>query len=223
MSGTDLSPPLTLPGPWQAVVFDMDGLLVHTERQWLQAKTELFRRYGQQLTAADRAAVFGLADLQSATYFGQRFGLSPERIPALQDEYLEIVGGLIDDRVELTAGATELIDRVRREVPVGLASNTRRSLVDRILAQTPFGPWFDAIATGDEVRPKPAPDVYLLACERLGVEPTTAVAVEDSPAGVRAAQAAGLACIGVPSDREHPLEEADAQVTTLTELLQRVP
>lgn len=219
MSSPHLRPSLTLPGTWKAVVFDMDGLLVHTERQWLQAKTELFRRYGQELTADDRAAVFGQADLESATYFGQRFGLPPERIPALRDEYLEIVGALIEDSVELTPGATELIDRVRREVPVALASNTRRSLVDLILAQTPFGTWFDAIATGDEVPPKPAPDVYLLACERAGADPATAVAVEDSPTGVRAARAAGLACIGVPSDADHPLLEADHTVDSLAELL----
>ena len=67
--------------------------------------------------------------------------------------------------------------------------------------------------------PSPRPDVYLLACERLGVEPASAVAVEDSPTGVRAAQAAGLACIGVPSDANHPLPEADYVVASLAELL----
>ncbi len=216
---TDLAPPPQLPGPFKGVVFDMDGLLVHTERQWLRAKIILFERYGADLTDADKAAVFGAADLQSVTYFAGRFGILAERIPDLQDEYLAIIGDLIDDGVELTDGSTELIGRLKRDVPVGLASNTRRSLVDRVLRQTPFGRWFDAVATGDEVAPKPAPDVYLLACERLGVDPTSAVAVEDSPTGVKAAQAAGLACIGVPSDANHPLPEADYVVASLAELL----
>lgn len=211
--------PIKLPGSFAAVVFDMDGLLVHTERQWLEAKLVLFERYGAELTDADRTAVFGAADLESATYFASRFGLPPERIPNLRDEYIEIIGDLIDTGVELTDGATELIGRLRADVPLGLASNTRRSLVDRVLWQTPFGEWFDAVATGHEVSPKPAPDVYLLACERLGVDPTAAIAVEDSPTGVKAAQAAGLACIGVPSDANHPLPEADYVVGSLAELL----
>ncbi len=197
----------------------MDGLLVHTERQWLEAKQVLFERYGRTLEAEDRAAVFGAADFETVTYFAQRFGLPPERIPALQAEYIGIVGELIDDGVELTDGATELVDRLRQEVPIALASNTRRNLVDRILRQTPFGEWFGAIATGDEVPPKPAPDVYRLACERIGAEPADAVAIEDSPTGIRAASAAGMTTVGVPSDPAHPLLEADHVVGSLTELL----
>lgn len=212
-------PSLTLPGPWQAVVFDLDGLLVHTERQWLQAKLELFARHDRTLTDTDKAAVFGLADLETVTYFVERFDLPAERIDELRDEYIDIVGDLIDGGIELTDGAAELIGRLQGQVPIALASNTRRSLVDRILAQTPFAASFDAVATGDEVAPKPAPDVYLLACRRIDAEPSTSVAVEDSPTGVRAAQAAGLSCIGVPSDTDHPLLEADHQVATLSQLL----
>lgn len=219
MSSTSVGPSITLPGPWRAVVFDLDGLLVHTERQWLAAKLELFGRYEQTLSNEDKAAVFGLADLQSVTYFAGRFGLPPGRIPALQDEYIAIVGDLIDAGIEITSGAPELMAKLQGQVPIGLASNTRRTLVDHILAQTSFGHMFDAIATGDEVPPKPAPDVYRLACERIGADARRAVAVEDSPTGVRAAHAAGLACIGVPSDADHPLLEADHQVASLTELL----
>jgi len=211
--------PLTLPGSFTAVVFDMDGLLVHTERQWLQAKTILFERYGQVLTEADRAAVFGAAELQSATYFAGRFGLPPERIVSLRDEYIGIIGELIEQGVELTDGAVDLVDRLAGDVPLGLASNTRRALVDKVLAQTPFGPRFETISTADETRPKPAPDLYLLACERLGADPATALAIEDSPTGVKAAQSAGMTCIGVPSNPSEQLPEADLVVASLTELV----
>ncbi len=219
MSSSPVGPSPTLPGPYRAVVFDMDGLLVHTERQWLQAKLELFRRHGVELTAADRAAVFGAADRETAIYFASRLGLPADQVERLRSEYIDVVGELIDAGIDITEGATELVARLHGQVPLALASNTRRSLVDRILAQTPFGAYIDAIATGDEVSPKPAPDVYLLACRRLGIDPGTAVAVEDSPTGVRAAQAAGLTCIGVPSDEAHPLVEADAAVGSLAELL----
>lgn len=197
----------------------MDGLLVHTERQWLQAKVELFRRHGHELTDLDRATVFGAADLQTAIYFTERFGLGEDRVPEVRREYIDIVGSLIDGGVEVTDGAEALIERLAADVPIALASNTRRSLVDRVLAQTSFGHCFGAIATGDEVPPKPAPDVYQQACRRIDVDPSTAVAVEDSPTGVTAAQAAGLVCIGVPSDPEHPLLQADHVVRSLAELL----
>jgi HAD superfamily hydrolase (TIGR01509 family) len=216
---TFVRPAVRLPGPYSAVIFDMDGLLVHTERQWLQAKVMLFERYGQRLTADDRAAVFGTSELRSATYFAGRFGLPPERIEDLRLEYRDIITGLIEAGVEVTPGATQLVERLSAEVPIGLASNTRRSLVDTVLRQTPFGSRFTAISTGDEAEPKPAPDIYALACRRLGVDPRDAIALEDSPTGVSAARAAGLTCIGVPSDPDEPLSEADHIVASLTELL----
>jgi HAD superfamily hydrolase (TIGR01509 family) len=78
---------------------------------------------------------------------------------------------------------------------------------------------FDAIVSGDEASPKPAPDIYLLACQRLGVDPGRAVALEDSPTGVTAAKGAGMTCIGVPSDPRYPLTEADIVVDSLVALL----
>jgi len=197
----------------------MDGLLVHTERQWLEAKTILFERHGVELTEGDRAAVFGAADGDTAAYFAARFGLSAQQMPALRDEYLAIITDLFERGVELTAGAVDLIDRVAGVVPLALASNTRRSLVDVVLSSTPFEDRFDVIVTGDEAAPKPAPDLYLLACARLGVDPSTAVALEDSPTGVAAAKAAGLTCIGVPSDPRTPLPQADIVVGSLVGLL----
>ena len=78
---------------------------------------------------------------------------------------------------------------------------------------------FDAITTADEAEPKPAPDLYLLSCERLSVDPAQAVALEDSLFGVRAAKAAGMTCIGVPSHPDEPLAPADHVIGSLTELL----
>jgi HAD superfamily hydrolase (TIGR01509 family) len=211
--------PLVLPGPYAAVVADMDGLLVHTERHWLQAKVVLFGRYGVELTDDDLAAVFGTSELDSARYFVGRFGLADDRVEALRDEYLDIVGALFDGGVELTDGAAELLARLSGRVPLALATNTRRPLVDKVLRSFSVAHHFDAIVTGDEARPKPAPDIYLLACRRLGVDPATAVALEDSPTGVTSAKGAGMTCIGVPSDPRYPLHQADVVVASLTALL----
>jgi HAD superfamily hydrolase (TIGR01509 family) len=219
MAGRPILSSMTLPGPFRAVVTDMDGLLIQTERQWLAAKGVLFERYGAELHDDDLAAVFGASEMESARYFAGRFGLPPERVPSLRDEYLAIVSESFARGVELAPGAIELVERIAGTVPLAMASNTRRALMMLALRSFPSVARFDAIVSGDEAEPKPAPGLYLLACERLGVEPADAVALEDSPTGVAAAKAAGLTCIGVPSDPRHPLAEADHVVGSLLELL----
>lgn len=221
MTSRLVEPALTLPGSYDAVVCDMDGLLVKTERQWLQAKHELFGRYGAELNEEDLAAVFGRSEMDSAHYLASRFGLPAERVVPLRDEYLAIVSDLFAQGVEPTSGALELMTRLSGRVPLAVASNSRRALMRTALQVFPGSVRFDVIVSGEEARPKPAPDLYLLACQRLGVEPAAAVALEDSPTGVRAAQAAGLTCIGVPSDPRHALREADHVVGSLLELLER--
>jgi HAD superfamily hydrolase (TIGR01509 family) len=219
MSSTSVPARLTLPGPFKAVVSDMDGLLVKTDPTWVQAKVMLFGRYGVSFHEDDQRAVFGASEIHAATYFTMRLGLPQSEIPRIRDEYMTIVHRLFEDPIEINPGAAELVAHLAGRVPLGLASNTRRSLVDEVLANTPFAADFDAVATGDEVEPKPAPDVYQLACRRLGVDPADAVALEDSPLGVTAAKAAGLTCIGVPSNPSEPLPTADFVVASLTELL----
>ena len=103
---------------------------------------------------------------------------------------------------------------------LGLASNSPRFLVDDALATAGLTDAFDAIVTSDEVaHAKPAPDMYLLACERLGVEPSEAVALEDSTSGVTAAKAAGLTCIAVPQFAETDVSAADRVIDSLQQLL----
>lgn len=219
MSVSRALPALPLAGPFDGVVVDMDGLLVHTERQWLEAKTILFERHGVELTEDDQMAVFGAADLPTATYFAGRLGIPPEGVPALRDEYLAIIGELFDQGVELTPGAAEFVERLSDAAPLALASNTRRSLVNRVLGGTPFAHRFETVVCGDEATPKPAPDLYLLACRQLGIDPARSLAFEDSPTGVTAAKSAGLTCVGIPSDSRKPLHDADLVVESLAALL----
>jgi HAD superfamily hydrolase (TIGR01509 family) len=221
MTSRLVDPAITLPGAFKAVVCDMDGLLVKTERQWLMAKVELFARYGATLGEEDLAAVFGRSEMDSARYFAARFGLPEERVLALRDEYLAIVSDLFDQGVEPTTGALELLSSLRGRMRLAVASNSRLTLMRTALRVFPAGIPFDVVVSGEEARAKPAPDLYLLACRRLGVEPSAAVALEDSPTGVKAAQAAGLTCIGVPSDPRHPLREADHVVASLLDLIER--
>jgi HAD superfamily hydrolase (TIGR01509 family) len=210
---------ITLPGPFAAVVFDMDGLLMDTVPLWAEAKRIVFGRRGLTFQLSDQRAIHGAGEDQVAAYFARRFGAPEAEIPAIRDEYMLEVERQFEGPVHMNPGAAELVGRLAGRAPLALASNSKRSLVDMALADTPFPDRFDAIATGDEATPKPAPDVYLLACRRLGLDPAGAVAVEDSPLGVAAAKAAGMTCIGVPSDPAGSLAEADFVVESLTELL----
>ena len=209
-----------LPEMYRAVVFDMDGLLLDTEVLWQRAEEELFRRHGAEFTWDDKMAVIGTGFETSARYFAERLGASPERGAELVNEMLEIMHGELARQVDHRPGAVELVDRLRGHTRLALASNSPRRLVETAMATAGVGDAFEAIVTSDDVEhPKPAPDLYLLACERLGVAPGEALALEDSPSGIAAAKAAGLTCIAVPQFAETDVSAADRVIDSLEELL----
>ena len=211
---------LPLPELYRAVVFDMDGLLLDTEVLWQRAEEELFRRHGARFSWDDKLAVIGTSFAATSRYFAERLGRSPDEGAGLVNEMLEIMHGELQEQVEHRPGAVELVDRLRGHTRLALASNSPRRLVDTALSTARVGDAFEAIVTSDDVEhPKPAPDLYLLACERLGVAPGEALALEDSPSGVAAAKAAGLTCIAVPQFAGTDVSAADRVIDSLEELL----
>jgi HAD superfamily hydrolase (TIGR01509 family) len=212
-----------LPDRYRAVVFDLDGLLLDTETLWHHAEVELFARHGAGFSWEDKMAVIGTSFAQTAHYFADRLGATPEQGEALVREMLEIMHGSLQRQVDGRPGAIELVERLRGRIPLAVASNSPRMLVDTALATARLEGVFDAVVTSDDVvHGKPAPDIYLLACERLGVAPADALALEDSPSGIAAAKAAGLACIGVPQFAESDVSAADRVIDSLEELLAEV-
>jgi HAD superfamily hydrolase (TIGR01509 family) len=210
---------LTLPGPFRGVCFDLDGLLVETEDIWKEGKRLLFERHGVPFDHEDHLAVFGTSEAQTAAHFAQRFGLPPDAAPTIGQEYRAIVTGLFEAPIATRPGALELVASLQGRVPIAVATNTRRPMAEVILQRSGLGGRFDAIATGDEVPPKPAPDVYLAACRALGVAPIDAVGLEDSPTGIAAVKAAGMTCVAVPSDPASDMSGADLVLASLAELI----
>ncbi len=214
---------MPLSGRYRAVVFDMDGLLLDTETLWHESEVELFARHGDEFTWDDKLAVIGTNRAITGAYFAKRLGGSVERGLELVDEMIELMHDRVKCAVDARPGAVELVERLRAldDVRLGLASNSPRRLVDSALASAGLTEVFDAIVTSDDVEhAKPDPDIYLLACERLGVSPDETIALEDSASGVAAAKAAGLACIAVPQyAAETDVSAADRIIGSLEELL----
>jgi HAD superfamily hydrolase (TIGR01509 family) len=209
-----------LPGSFSGVVLDLDGLLVDTEVIWMEGKRQLYADRGIPFSVEDHHAVLGTSEDYTAQVFARRFGLGEEHYDAVRDEYLSRVEKLFEGGIALRPGAQKLVHSLRGRVPLGLASNTRRRLVELVLNQTGLAGCFDAVVTAGEAPAKPDPGLYLEACRLLGIEPESSVAVEDSPTGARAALAAGMTTIGVPSDADIGMPRVHRIATSLTELIE---
>lgn len=208
------------PHRYRAVVFDMDGLLLDTEVVWQAAEEALFAAHDAVFTREDKMAVIGTAFDTTARYFAERLGYPPQRGAALVDELLEHMAEALRRDVAGRPGALELVARLRGRVPLALATNSPRRLADAALATAGLTDVFDVIVTSDDVdRFKPDPDIYLLACRRLGFAPGEVLALEDSAAGIASAKAAGLACIAVPQFAETDVAAADRVIDSLEELI----
>jgi len=193
-----------------AVIFDNDGLLLDTESVWTRAEQDLFERRGREFTAADKLELVGSSAAIAGGILERRLD-EPGRAEELMEELNELVVVELERGVEAMVGARELLARLgARGTPIALVSNSPIAFVRRSLEIVGLEDSFDLVLSAHEVAaPKPAPDPYLEACRRLGIEPGPAVfALEDSPSGVAAAVAAGLTVIGIPSVEGVALDEA---------------
>lgn len=182
------------------VVFDCDGLLVDTEPSWDWANEQLFLRRGREMAEVDTTQLLGLSTPASIALLAlwlDEVGRERE----LFDELLVAVSGRIQTHAQVMPGAAELVGELRdRGVPVAVASNSPLPIVELALTRGGLADSFDVVVSADHVQhPKPAPDLYLLACSRLGVASSAAIGCEDSRTGLAAVQAAGMGSIGVPT------------------------
>jgi HAD superfamily hydrolase (TIGR01509 family) len=199
---------------FQAAIFDCDGLLADTETPDFDAWRTLYTEHGLTLDLADWAQTIGIAkghdvrDWHAALAEVVGVGYEREAVQARRRAHYQSA------IISLTPmpGVVALLDALDAEgIPCAVASNSERVWVDRVLTITGLLGRFAAIATADEVEhPKPAPDVYLLAAERLGVPAPNCAAFEDSPRGLAAAHAAGMFTVAVPTMLTRHLNFAQA-------------
>jgi HAD superfamily hydrolase (TIGR01509 family) len=185
----------------------MDGVLLDSEAAWTRAETRLFARYGRTYGAEEKRLLIG-GSLEDTAGHMERLLARPGGSSDLLHELLELATEEFAGPVEPMPAALELIAELHDlGRPMAVASNSERRLVDLALAGSGLAVSFGAVVAGDEVpNPKPAPDLYLEACRRLGASPEEAVAVEDSPRGAAAARAAGLFVVGIPYLPDLPVE-----------------
>lgn len=190
-----------------AIVFDSDGVLLDTQPAWAAARRSLFVRHGRAFGPVEEREMRGTGVAGTAELLS-RLLRAPEAAGALADELLTLLLTEVDaQRVDPLPGVAALLERVRGRLPVAVASNSPRALLEQALAAAGLAGAFDAVVGADDVgRPKPAPDIYLRAAELLDAEPRASVAFEDSASGVASARAARLHVIAVGAAEVAPLD-----------------
>lgn len=183
-----------------AVIFDLDGVLVDSEIWWDEIRIAFARRHGRTWDGTDQAAVMGANSAAWARIMRERLDLD------LDDAEIEqaIVDAVVERyRIEGAPGipgAVAAVQRIAGSYAVAIASSAHRAVIDAALAETGLAGAFTVVVSSDEVaHGKPAPDVYLEAARRLGVEPGACLVVEDSRNGILAAKAAGMVAVLVPN------------------------
>ena len=177
-----------------AIVFDCDGLLVDTEPCWTVAESAVFAARGLPYGPAEKALFIGKSVPATVELMAGFFG-EVGNDEAICAEVMSTVGDVIDGQAEPMPGALELVRALSGRMPIGVASNSPRRILDITLRRAGLTGVFGAVIAADEVPiPKPAPDLYLAACRLLDADPLASIAFEDTWTG-----AAGMRVVGVPS------------------------
>jgi beta-phosphoglucomutase-like phosphatase (HAD superfamily) len=204
---------------FEAAIFDMDGLLLDSERVIMEAWLACAQEAGLALSRQDFLTVVGAGYAESrerlTCLLGSRAAF--EAVRASARERLTAQSGIV---FPLKSGAVQLLQLLQqRAVPCAVASSTRVSEVHSRLEKVDIRKFFRALAGGDEVRnSKPQPDVYLLAAQRLGLAPAACLAFEDTDHGARAARAAGMQVVLIPDLRSHDFDAAFIQLRSLEQV-----
>jgi HAD superfamily hydrolase (TIGR01509 family) len=204
----------------QAVIFDMDGLLIDNEPIWRRAHQTVLLKRHLHISQDDVRHMAGKGTLHIVELWRERFNgwAATEDQEICQEIFDEVTHSVGDEGVELP-GVTSLVKALyEKHIPLAVASSSPLFLISSTLKKLGLDRYMPNIHSGvDEVHPKPAPDVYISAAKSLGVAPKNCLVFEDSPTGIKAAKAAGMSCIAVPEPGREPalFSEADAIIPSL--------
>ena len=192
----------------EAVVFDLDGVLVDTEELWDEARRQIAEERGGRWRDDAQRAMMGMSSNEWSRYMHDVIGV-PDQPEQINEEVVRRLEALYRKRTPLIPGALDAVRRIAARWPLAIASSSNRPIIDLFLELTETAELFRATVSSEEVeRGKPAPDVYLEAARRLGVDPVRCAAVEDSENGIRSAAAAGMRVIAIPNAVFPPSDEA---------------
>ena len=206
-----------------AVIFDLDGVLLDSEAAWRDAKRDVVDEWGGVWKDEASRAMLGMSAPEWSAYM--RDDLQVDRDPREIDA--EVVRRLLDgyrERLPLLPGAHEAVERLAARWPLGLASSSNLEVIEVVMESGGFARSFKTWVSSEEVaRGKPAPDVFLEAARRMDADPAATAAIEDSHNGIRSAKAAGMRVLAIPNPAYPPdeaaLAEADAVLRSIDELV----
>jgi HAD superfamily hydrolase (TIGR01509 family) len=206
----------------EAVVFDLDGVLIQSEEVWDAVRERYVRERRGRYDAQVQRAMMGMSAPEWSRYLHEDAGV-PDEPEAINRDVVRLMLEAYRRELPLLPGAVEAVRRVAAAFPLALASSSNREVFEAVLELAGLRDCFRATVSSEEVdRGKPAPDVYLEAARRLCVAPESCAAVEDSHAGIRSAKSAGLRVVAIPNPSYPPDEEAlslaDTVVGSLEEL-----
>jgi HAD superfamily hydrolase (TIGR01509 family) len=206
----------------EAVVFDLDGVLIQSEEVWDSVRERYVRERGGRYDEEVQRAMMGMSAPEWSAYLHEEAGV-PDEPDAVNRDVVARMLEAYRRELPLLPGAVEAVRRTAAAFPLALASSSNREVFEAVLELAGLAGCFRSTVSSEEVaRGKPAPDVYLEAARRLDTAPERCAAVEDSHAGIRSAKAAGMRVVAIPNAGYPPDEEAlalaDAVVPSLDEL-----
>jgi mannitol-1-/sugar-/sorbitol-6-/2-deoxyglucose-6-phosphatase len=207
----------------QAVIFDMDGVIIDSEPLWQTAEKQVFDTIGITLTTEMCGRTIGLRTDEVIRYWFDRQPWESKSLEQVEAELLAEVEVLILDQGQSMAGLQAILDRIRAsDLRLAIASSSPKKLIQSVITKLAIDDYFESCYSGFDVpHGKPDPAVYLAAAAGLGLAPANCLAIEDSLAGIRSAKAAGMKVIAVPAPESYEdakFNIADLKVRSLAEL-----
>jgi HAD superfamily hydrolase (TIGR01509 family) len=206
----------------EAVVFDLDGVILQTEEIWDEVRGSYVVEHGGRYDEEAQRAMMGMSAPEWSRYLAEELGV-PGSSEAITADIVRLMETRYRRELPLIAGAREAVARLAARWPLGLASSSNRPLIDAALELAGLEASFSATVSSEEVaQGKPAPDVYLEAARRLRVPPERCAAVEDSHSGIRSAKAAGMRVIAIPNPRFPPEPDALALADVVLDSIEQL-